>query len=187
MVANAADKALSPLREELVELMEANSAVLDVGCGTGDLLFKAAAKIDRGLGVDLDRDMVEYAERECQERQISNLTFENKDVLSLSLRRFDVATSTLCLHEMDVTKACEVLACMAQNSDRVLVADYTDPQSFLAKVSIEFDEMISGHYQRFRRYRQAGCIPEYVRRCGLKIDKAVPSSIDGIAIWDVRA
>ncbi|MFW2374659.1 MAG: class I SAM-dependent methyltransferase [Gammaproteobacteria bacterium] len=54
-----ADKVLSPVRQRLLEMIEPGSTVLDVGCGTGDLLFKASNKIKFDLGVDLDPVMVD--------------------------------------------------------------------------------------------------------------------------------
>ncbi|WP_143873683.1 class I SAM-dependent methyltransferase [Catenovulum sediminis] len=183
--ANLADKALSCLRAELVELIDSESSVLDIGCGTGDLLFKAAYKLSYGFGVDLDADMINFANRKCEDNQISNLAFESNDAKSLNLPQFNIATSTLCLHEMNEKEACTVLRIMAEKSEKVLVADYATPKSFLVKLGIEFDEIISGHYRAFRRYRNAGGISEYARKLGLKINRTIPSAIDGIVIWEI--
>lgn len=182
-----ADKALSALREDLAKLIEPDSSVLDIGCGTGDFLFKVANKVSHGLGVDLDEEMIKFAKRKCDDRQISNLTFVSDDASNLKLSHFDVAASTLCLHEMKETQVRDTLVFMAKNSKRVLIADYTAPKSFFAKFGIEFDEMLSGHYRSFLRYRRAGGIPEYAQKSGLKIDRVISSSIDGIAIWSIRA
>ncbi|SMF19816.1 Methylase involved in ubiquinone/menaquinone biosynthesis [Alteromonadaceae bacterium Bs31] len=181
-----ADRALLPLRAELIELIATDSSLLDVGCGTGDLLFQAEHKLGYGFGVDIDEHMIKFARRKCEDKRISNLAFEHNDLVNLQLRRFDVATSTLCLHEMKEVLACSILKYMAEKSERVLVADYTKPKSLLAKFAIEFDEMISGHYQSFRRYRKAGGILAYANKSGLKVNRVIPSSIDGIAIWELH-
>lgn len=185
--ANMANKALSRLRLELVELIDSESSVLDIGCGTGDLLFKAAYKLSYGFGVDLDADMINFAKRKCEDSQISNLAFERNDAKRLNLRQFNIATSTLCLHEMKETDALSILKIMTEKSERILVADYAKPKSFLAKLGIEFDEIISGHYREFRRYRNAGGISGYARKLGLKINRVIPSAIDGIVIWEISA
>jgi len=182
---NLADKALAPLREGLVDLIDENTSVLDVGCGSGDLLFKASSKIQSGYGIDLDGQMIQFAQNKSQQQSFQNLTFESINALDMPHSYFDVATSTLCLHEMTASDACAVLARMSDLSNRILIADYTRPKSLLAKLAIEFDEFISGHYSRFKAYRKLGGIVNYARQCGLTVVREIPSSIDGISIWEI--
>ncbi|GAA6135731.1 hypothetical protein NBRC116188_25210 [Oceaniserpentilla sp. 4NH20-0058] len=184
--ANAADKALATLRYELVELLDDHSCVLDVGCGTGDLLFKAASKIRNGVGVDLDADLIAYAHKQTSCKGVTNLIFEQSDILNITTTNFDVATSTLCIHELDKQKACAVLLHMAHTSKRLLIADYASPKSVLSRIGIELDEMISGHYGQFTRYRRSGRIPAYAQLCGLEVVQAIQSSVDGIVIWELK-
>lgn len=184
---NAADKALAPLRNNLISLFSEGDSVIDIGCGSGDLLFKSARNIRSGYGVDLDEAMIEYALKRLQLESISNLQFECLDAAKLKAKEYDIATCTLCLHELTEDRACSVLQTMKEVSTRILVADYFRPKSIGAKIGIEFDEMISGHYFRFRAYRKAGQIPEYARRCGLDVMQAIESDIDGITIWDLKS
>ena len=53
-----ADRALAPLRSELVDHIDHGSVLLEIGCGTGALMFHAASKISYGYGIDLDCDMI---------------------------------------------------------------------------------------------------------------------------------
>lgn len=182
---NAADKVLAPLRTELVEQFEPNNSVLDIGCGTGDLLFKAASKISNGVGVDLDPDMIKFAKEKALQNSLSNLRFECLDACNLETKNYDIATATLCLHEMPEVLACKVLSSMAQSCRRVIIADYSRPESRLAGIGIELDEMISGHYSRFRKYKRAGTISEYARKCRLQITQTTISQVDGILIWEI--
>ncbi|MCG7914170.1 MAG: class I SAM-dependent methyltransferase, partial [Candidatus Thiodiazotropha weberae] len=96
----AADWVLAPLRKELLALMDHGSSVIEIGCGTGDLIFQSASKIQSGYGVDLDRDMINYAEGKRREKQLNHITFECINALNLSDIKCDIATSTLCLHEL---------------------------------------------------------------------------------------
>ena len=184
--ANAADKALASLRQELIAQFERGASVLDIGCGTGDLLFRAADRIAQGFGIDLDQAMVDYATDKSDECGFSHLRFACVNALELTSGNYDVATSTLCLHEMAQTDALNVLKQMATLADRILIADYAEPTTRFGKFSIEFDEMISGHYSRFRHYRRAGRIPAYATACDLIIRASTPSSIDGIVIWELQ-
>lgn len=184
---NAADKALAPLRNNIITLFGEGDTVIDIGCGSGDLLFKSASKIRSGYGVDLDRAMIEYALKKKQLEFISNLQFECLDAAELKAKEYDVATCTLCLHELTEDRACRVLQTMSEVSSRIIIADYWRPISMLAKIGIEFDEMISGHYCRFRQYRKVGGIPEYAQKCGLDVIQSMDSGIDGITIWDLQS
>lgn len=180
---HTADRVLAPLRKALLDLIQPNASLLEVGCGTGDLLFQAAGKINSGLGIDIDPKMIRYAESKRQNQNLNHLRFERVDALSMAPGRFNVGTSTLCLHELPQPKACALLKMLLKHSDMVLVADYTQAKSMLGRWSIGFDELLSGHYRNYRNYRKNGEIPAYAREVGAIVQKEIPSTIDGISIW----
>jgi len=163
--------------------------LLDVGCGTGDLLFRAKDKIRFGLGVDLDPKMIDFANEKNKLMKPENLEFIQENINSyrnLSNYEIDIASSTLCLHEMESNDAIKTLQSLAKISSKVLIADYSKPNSFWAKVSIELDEMISGHYGRFKEYRNSGYVPYLASRAGLVVSEVKETPIDGILIWVLR-
>ena len=181
-----ADSVLLPVREAIANLIDQNSTVLDVGCGTGDLLFKVANKISFGLGVDLDRSMINFANARKSKAQVSNLEFISEDISAPGLLVdcvFDVSTSTLCLHEMTEKSSVSTLRLMAKHSSRIIIADFIKPETYWGKVSIEVDELLSGHYQRFRNYRIKGGVPYLAELAGIKVISEKSSSIDGIGVW----
>jgi len=180
-----ADRVLSPLRKELIALIEEESTLLEVGCGTGDLLFQSASKISSGYGIDIDRGMIEFAEAKRKQRNLDHLHFECIDALEMVPKQFDISTSTLCLHELPEQDACELLEMMVAQSKMVLIADYTKAKSILGKISIEFDELISGHYHNYRHYRECGEIPSYAEKIGAIVQQEIASVIDGISIWRI--
>lgn len=182
---NTADRVLLPLRKQLVELIEHNSTVLEVGCGTGDLLFQAASKISKGHGIDIEQGMIKHAEAKRQKHNLNNLSFECINALAMEPRKFDVSTSTLCLHEMREQQACALMRMMVDNSGVVLIADFTEAKSTLGRLSIEFDEFFSGHYRNYKRYRRSGEIPYYSEKIGARVHKEITSLVEGISIWVV--
>ncbi|WP_370979521.1 class I SAM-dependent methyltransferase [Agaribacterium sp. ZY112] len=184
--AHAADKALAPLREELACLFTERCSVLDIGCGTGDLLFKTAHKIHRGCGIDLDKDMILFAQEQQQKHHVNNLSFINGDALLTEIDTYDIATCTLCIHELKPNQACMLLQRMALHAQRILIADYHQAHSLLAKACIELDECCSGHYFRFKAYKRHGQITGYAQQCGLEVTQCIKSCIDGISIWELK-
>lgn len=170
-------------------MIQTNCRLLDAGCGTGDLLFKASTKIRYGLGVDLDPGMIHFANIRKRKLQADKLEFmaENINTLTpLSDYPFDIATSTLCLHEMKESDAVSTLKTLAVLSSQIIIADFSDPESGWSKLSIEFDEMISGHYLQFRAYREKGGLPYLAKQSGLSIRYSKQTAIDGISIWILR-
>ena len=181
-----ADKVLSPVRDRVIDLIENGSNVLEIGCGTGDLLFRVSRKIGYGMGVDLDRKMIDFAKNKIKKENVNNLEFIESDIKSLNksfLSKFNISTSTLCLHEMNEEDAISSLSLLGKYTQKIIIADYAVPNTFWGKVSIEIDEIISGHYGRFRSYRSKGRIPYLAKMAGLGIRSEVSTSIDGILIW----
>jgi 2-polyprenyl-3-methyl-5-hydroxy-6-metoxy-1,4-benzoquinol methylase len=115
----ATDRVLLPLRKELIELIDQDTTVFEVGCGTGDLLLQAASKISSGYGVDIEQGMIEYAESKRRKYNLKHLSFECIDALQVAPQHFDVSTSTLCLHELHEQKACDLLKMMVDSSKMV--------------------------------------------------------------------
>ena len=181
-----ADRALAPLRSELVDHIDHGSVLLEIGCGTGALMFHAASKISYGYGIDLDCEMINYAVKKCRQKSLTNIEFACLDVLTTNVSKYDISTSTLCLHELKEDSACAILETMINSADKVLIADYSEPNSFGGKVGIEMDEFISGHYRNFRKYRKNGWMPAYAKRVGARINSVTPSVIDGITIWELK-
>lgn len=183
---NAADRVLAPLRKELLERIDPEVRLLDIGCGTGDLMLRAAAGIASGHGIDLDTDMIEFADRQRIQRGLTHVRFQSGNALLLPLQTYDVSTSTLCLHEMTQPEACRLLAKMVGCSKKVLIADYSTPSGFSARLGIHIDELFSGHYRNFRAYSRQGEIPAYAEQVGASISDAHASTIDGIVIWTIK-
>jgi SAM-dependent methyltransferase len=184
-----ADKILLPVRQLILDSIKKNTTILEVGCGTGDLLFRASNTIFRGVGIDLDHSMIEFANKRKAREGISNLNFLTGDITTMEdcfNNRFDISTSTLCLHEMDYDTACTTLNLLSQYSTKILIADYSLPKSLFGKFSIEVDELISGHYARFKQYRNRGEIPILAKKQKIDVIDTIDTPIDGIKLWILK-
>ena len=181
-----ADKALAPIRDALVDQIPAGCRLLEVGCGTGDLLFKAAHKIESGVGIDTDPAMIRFAQKRQARNTINAIEFIQQDIDDYLQRRniaIDIATSTLCLHTMPCHKAATTLKTLAAKAPTLLIADYSVPKERWSRIAIELDEMISGHYSNFKDYRRCGYLPFLAKKAELQILETKQTSIDGIKIW----
>lgn len=78
-----------------------DESVLDIGCGDGKVTAGIAARVPNGkvLGIDLSREMVEFARTKYPNHDYPNLTFQQKDASRLDFQdKFDVVVSFACLH-----------------------------------------------------------------------------------------
>lgn len=81
--------------------MHGNESLLDIGCGEGKVSAEIAQGLPEGyvLGIDLSKDMIEYAKENFPPAKFSNLEFRCMDAGAIRLERhFDMAFSNAALH-----------------------------------------------------------------------------------------
>jgi len=85
------------------ELLQRGSRVLDVGCGTGELLIEAGRRGVRGVGVDTNRAMLAVAQEKSRKRNLGRrVEFKLGNALNLDSVKdsFDIVVSTLLISEL---------------------------------------------------------------------------------------
>lgn len=91
-----------PLVDGLPAKLEKGIDVMDIGCGRGLALMRMAKAFPNSkfVGYDLCEDTVTYATKEAKTRQLTNLTFEVRDVTALQdVERFDLITAFDAIHD----------------------------------------------------------------------------------------
>jgi ubiquinone/menaquinone biosynthesis C-methylase UbiE len=108
---------MRPLTERVFRAagVEPGMRVLDVGCGAGDVSFLVSTLVGPGgsvVGVDLDENAVELAERRRARLGITNVSFQTGDARSVQRRGpFDAAVGRLVLMFMgDPTASLRLIA-----------------------------------------------------------------------------
>ena len=79
----------SLLLAEVVE-KEAHGEVLDIGTGSGVQAFAASKKADAVLGVDVNRDAVNFTRTEAKKMGIKNVRFIRSDLFEKVKGKFDL-------------------------------------------------------------------------------------------------
>lgn len=88
---------------DLVSLLdlEGDERVLDIGCGDGKITAQLASRLPRGkvMGIDLSKDMIDFARAKHTAETCSNLVFHLGDANKLDFNEeFDLVVSFACLH-----------------------------------------------------------------------------------------
>ncbi len=92
------------LRNYIIDhLLPKKGTLLDVGCGTGKLLIEAGRRGMRGVGVDINREMLQVAEERVKKHNLTRrVDFKYGDATSLDFDdgSFDMVVSTLMVSEL---------------------------------------------------------------------------------------
>lgn len=77
-----------------------DSEVMEFGCGTGTTAVSHAPYVRHIHGYDVSRNMIEIARSRAAEAGVTNVTFEEADIIGLNLpdERFDVVMGHSILH-----------------------------------------------------------------------------------------
>jgi hypothetical protein len=134
-----------------------------------------AEKAMHVTGIDLSEDMIITAQRTAQRRGATNVSFELHDASDLSGYKdgeFDLAVTSMAIHQFEAELAIIILGEMKRISHRVIIADYNHymPAGLSKRIAWGIERMAGGdHYRNFRIYMQNGGTPWFVKKAGMKI------------------
>ena len=99
------DRQLAPFTDALFDAVELGPgfSVLDVGCGTGEAVLRAAPRVRRAVGLDISAPLVEVATRRAGAASLANVEFLVADAQTHALAEgeFDVVVSQFGLMFFD--------------------------------------------------------------------------------------
>lgn len=102
-------------------------SLLDLGTGTGRILELFSPEIERGLGIDLNHEMLAFARSRLDHAGIRNCSVRQGDIFDLSVPRdsFDVVILHQVLHFLDDSgRAVREAARVLRPQGRLLVVDF---------------------------------------------------------------
>ncbi|HUW92537.1 MAG TPA: class I SAM-dependent methyltransferase [Bacteroidales bacterium] len=168
-----ADPSISRLHSSVLGHIDSTHRVLDVACGTGSLSIAMAGRAKQVMGIDLSEDMIITAQRVARRKRIENTLFELRDATDLSYftdKQFDVAVTSMAVHQFDALLAVKILSEMGRIAHRVIIVDYNSfmPKGFYSSGAWTIERMAGGdHYRNFAVFMKRGGIRYFAAEAGL--------------------
>lgn len=124
----------------LIELKRGKK-VLDIGCGTGTLLFRLRQRYGSGVllcGIDPSEDMISIAQKRNKKLQ-SQINFQLGvgEAIPFKNNSFDVVLSSLAMHHLPLETKAQVARearRVLKPDGRLLITDFGKPGSLLGRV-----------------------------------------------------
>src|SRR6056297_3857389 len=154
------DPLLKGVRKIIKDLIDPNSTVIDIGCGTGELVFYLSSQAKKVVGLDMNEEGLKYSRIKKRRLQIGNVEFVSKDVNDsdfLSGTHFDYAVLSMVLHQFSLAEANQVLNSARRVAKYIVMVDFSCP---LPENAIGWGarliERIAGgqHYMNFKDYQR---------------------------------
>lgn len=172
------DKLIAPNQDrmfgEIKNLIQPNSSVLDVGCGTGRFSFSVADKVSKVVGVDLSSKNINTANQTLNKNPNNKISFLHTTLSDLISKQqhFDYAVITYVIHEVNPEERIPLLKEMRILADKIIIGDYLVPisKNFWSVLN-EVVEFLAGkeHYTNFKDFVKIGGLQSLTKQAELKI------------------
>lgn len=169
------DPILSRLHGEILSNIRSSDRIIDIACGTGSLALAIAGKAKHVTGIDIDEDGIIAARRSARSKGAGNVLFEVRDASDLSCysdREFDIAVTSMAIHQFDAELAVKILSEMKRIAPVVVIADYNHhiPRGWGRSVVRGIERLAGGeHHRNFTIYMQLGGLHYFMRKAGLRV------------------
>jgi ubiquinone/menaquinone biosynthesis methyltransferase len=116
--------------------LKGNETTLDIACGTGDITFAIARRLDSGqaIGLDITQSMLNIAEGKRRASHAANVSFHRGDIMRMPFadETFDCVTGGYALRNVpDVSGALVEIKRVLKPGGRFLSLDFGHPSNSL--------------------------------------------------------
>ncbi len=180
------DKLIAPNQDRLfaqiINLIEQDSKILDVGCGTGRFSFSVCNKSKLVRGIDLSERNIDRANMKLSKNPNNTISFQHKnikDIICDNDEHFDYAVITYVIHEVNLEEREELLKDIAKVANKIIVGDYLFPRpGGFWSILNEIVEFAAGteHYRNFKSYLAGGGIVGIAEKSNLKVVKEIKNT-----------
>lgn len=173
------DPVLSKARKLLRSQIKSGSSLIDIGCGTGELVLFLADWCTELVGVEASHRMWLYGHQRARDLGLENVRFifaSGERVQDYPSGYFDFATACMVLHEMEERRRLPVLREMQRLARTIILVDYRvpPPKNFVA-TTCRFIERLAGgyHYRNYLTFTENGGLLTLLETLGLSISREI--------------
>ena len=176
----AVDPVLARARRLVRSRVRRGSSLIDMGCGTGALIFSLADWCSDLVGVDVSGRMWSYGSRRAEALGLRRVRLIQGDATELKAfpdSAFEYASATMVLHEMAKERRPSLLKEMKRLARMLIIVDYRVPfATRLTATFTHFVERLGGedHYRHFRSFVDLGGLLPLLEGQGLTVEEEVP-------------
>jgi SAM-dependent methyltransferase len=174
------DPLLKRVRRLVRSQVKPGSALIDIGCGTGELLFSLSDGGSELVGVESSKRMWSFANGQVRRRGFNNVQIlfgEGAKLQSFSADFFDYALACMVLHEMDSSQRLPVLKEMQRLAPNLILVDYrVPPPTNLVTAMCRFIERLAGprHFNNYTSFINGGGLLSLCKTLGLTVQREIP-------------
>jgi ubiquinone/menaquinone biosynthesis C-methylase UbiE len=148
---------------------------LDIGFGTGALVFELSKKCSKVIGIEISDKLVKHASQRKKEKKISNVEFILlSDNRILQNQEFDYAAVSMVFHTISEIERINLIKKISKLTSKIIIADYNVPIPFNPSgIFIRTIEFLAGrnHFKNFKNFIKKGGIYHLTKGIHLKIEK----------------
>lgn len=153
-------------------------SILDVGCGTGSLVFSAKERFPLSMisGIDADRKILEIAKKKAEKNGLEvNLHYGKAEKLPLESSNIDVVISSITFHHLPTDikyKAFSEIYRVLKKDGRFLLADFGKPGNLFWKIllkSVGYFEIAD-----YLKDNLEGRLPGMAKKTGFTVKDILP-------------
>lgn len=159
-------------------IIEPNSSVIDVGCGTGRFSFSIADKCKAVLGIDLSSRNIERANHNLAKNPNEKISFLHSTISDLISKNyhFDYAVMTYVIHEVNEEERVKLIKDISNVANKIIIGDYLvpKPKGFWSILN-EVIEFAAGndHFRNYKNYVRNGGLKSLAEKAELEIIKEI--------------
>ena len=173
------DPTLRKARKLLRRQIKPGSSLIDIGCGTGELVLFLADSCTELVGVEASQRMWAYASKRVRDSGFTNVQFvvaSGEKLDAFPSGYFDYATACMVLHEMKASQRLPVLREMQRLARSLIIVDYRvpPPVHFVATICRFIERLAGGlHYSNYLSFTESGGLLPLLKTLDLRAKKEV--------------
>jgi len=173
------DPALRKSRKLVRRQIKPGSSLIDIGCGTGELVLFLTDSCTELVGVEASHRMWTYAHERVRDLGLTNVQFifaSGEKLDAFPSGYFDYASACMVLHEMEAKQRLPVLREMQRLARTLILVDYRvpPPANFVATICRSIERLAGGHhYGNYLTFTESGGLSPLLETLSLTVNREI--------------